>query len=174
MSNSMRLSLKSSTDVADARDMKRGHFLSWGESATNPPGAGCPILRAFCEGWDTTNLDTNRRLSHPLQRTQRMGHPPFRGASCRANTNRGLIEKSFLLRKPHTRSCLMLRNRKSRYVEANVGHPSVTQVSLSRGLAQARCDPSGRDWLLLHMRFAGSSATPHPARAPGADLRRGR
>src|ERR1700689_3888536 len=83
--------------------------------------AGCPILRAFCEGWDTTNLDTDRRVSHPLQRAQRtpdschaaldktacapfskerrmkfaepsklnrnpggMGHPPFRGASCRA------------------------------------------------------------------------------------------
>jgi hypothetical protein len=46
--------------------------------------AGCPILRAFCEGWDTTNLDIDRRLSHPLQRTQRMGHPPIRGASCRA------------------------------------------------------------------------------------------
>jgi len=41
-------------------------------------------LRAFCEGWDTTNLDTDRRVSHPLQRTQRMGHPPIRGASCRA------------------------------------------------------------------------------------------
>jgi hypothetical protein len=22
---------------------------------------GCPILRVLCEGWDTTNLDTNRR-----------------------------------------------------------------------------------------------------------------
>jgi hypothetical protein len=32
---------------------------------------GCPILRAFCEGWDTTNLDTDRRVSHPLPRAQR-------------------------------------------------------------------------------------------------------
>jgi hypothetical protein len=35
------------------------------------PIPGCPILRAFCEGWDTTNLDTDCRVSHPLQRTQR-------------------------------------------------------------------------------------------------------
>jgi hypothetical protein len=30
---------------------------------------GCPILRAFCEGWVTTNLNTNRRVSDPVQRT---------------------------------------------------------------------------------------------------------
>ena len=58
------------------------------------PTAGCPILRAVCEGWDTTNLDTDRRVSHPLQKPQRMGHPSFRGASCRAKQqwrlNRGL------------------------------------------------------------------------------------
>ena len=89
----------------------------------------CPILRAVCEGWDTTNLDTDGRVSHPLQRAQRtrisycaapamaacaaffkesrmrfvdptkpyrksgeMGHPAFRGVSCRANTNGDLIE----------------------------------------------------------------------------------
>src|ERR1700683_4016168 len=33
--------------------------------------AGGPILRAFGEGWGTTNLDTNRPVSHPLQRTHR-------------------------------------------------------------------------------------------------------
>jgi hypothetical protein len=44
--------------------------------------AGCPILCALCKGWDTMNLDTGRRVSHPLQRAQRMGHPPIRGASC--------------------------------------------------------------------------------------------
>jgi hypothetical protein len=59
-------------------------FLVLGRKCNQSPGAGCPILRAFCEGWDTTNLATDRRLSHPLRRTQRMGHPPFRGASCRA------------------------------------------------------------------------------------------
>ncbi len=32
---------------------------------------GCPILLVFCEGWDTTNLDTDRRVSHPLQSAQR-------------------------------------------------------------------------------------------------------
>jgi hypothetical protein len=48
------------------------------------PIPGCPILRAFCEGWDTTNLDTDGRASHPLQKAQRMGHPPFRGFSYRA------------------------------------------------------------------------------------------
>jgi len=40
-------------------------------SEDSPPTARCPILRAFCEGVDTTNLDTHRRVSHP----------PFRGAS---------------------------------------------------------------------------------------------
>jgi hypothetical protein len=44
-----------------------GHFLS--SAAQQIPG--CPILRAFCEGWDTTNLDTDRRVSHPLPRAQR-------------------------------------------------------------------------------------------------------
>jgi len=55
------------------------------------PISGCPILRVLCEGWDTTNLDTDGRVSHPLQRAQRMGHPPIRG----------LIENLFLIRKPH-------------------------------------------------------------------------
>jgi hypothetical protein len=39
------------------------------------------------------------------------------------NTNGGLIENLFLIRKPHTRSCLVLRNRKSGYARANLGHP---------------------------------------------------
>jgi hypothetical protein len=43
----------------------------------------------------TTNLDTDRRVSHPLQKPQRMGHPSFRGASCRAKhqwrLNPGLV-----------------------------------------------------------------------------------
>jgi hypothetical protein len=29
------------------------------------------VLRVLCEGRETTNLDTDRRVSHPLQRTQR-------------------------------------------------------------------------------------------------------
>ena len=117
LSNSMRLSLKSSTGVADPRDMKRGiscprQKCNKSPGAPSPrisceawwgqrPSCGFPhrkphtrpwlgsrsrksgVLRAFCEGWDTTNLDTDRRISHPLPRAQRMGHPPFRGASCR-------------------------------------------------------------------------------------------
>jgi hypothetical protein len=110
----MRLSLRSSTGVADPRG-----YLTSAESATNPRvphppgfpvrlgGVNEPhaaflkrkphtlpwlgprsrksgVLRAFGEGWDTTNLDTDLRVSHPLQRTQRMGHPSFRGASRRA------------------------------------------------------------------------------------------
>jgi hypothetical protein len=112
----VRFSVKSSTGVADPRDMKRG--ISCPRQRNKSPGAPSPrisckawwgqrtscgfpyrkphtlpwlgprsrksgVLRAFCEGWDTTNLDTDRRISHPLPRAQRMGHPPFRGASCR-------------------------------------------------------------------------------------------
>ena len=87
--NFMRLSLKSSTDVADPRDMKRGISCPRQKVQQIP---GCPILCAFRKGWDTTNLDTDRRVSHPLPRAQRMGHPPIRGASCVPNTNCGLIE----------------------------------------------------------------------------------
>jgi hypothetical protein len=29
------------------------------------PTSGCPILRVVCEGWDTTNLDAHRCVSHP-------------------------------------------------------------------------------------------------------------
>ena len=79
--NGLRLSLRSASGVADPRDMK------WGTSCPRQKVQqipGCPILRVFCEGWDTTNLDTDRRISHPLPRAQRMGHPPIRGASCRA------------------------------------------------------------------------------------------
>ena len=80
---SIRLSLKPSTGVADPRDMKRCISCPR-QKVQQIPGAGCPILRAFCEGWDTTNLDTDHRLSHPLPRAQRVGHPPIRGASCGA------------------------------------------------------------------------------------------
>jgi hypothetical protein len=58
----VRLSVKSSTGVADPRDMKRG--ISFPRQKVQPI-PGCPILRAFCEGWDTTNLDTDRRVSNP-------------------------------------------------------------------------------------------------------------
>jgi hypothetical protein len=42
----------------------------------------------------------------------------------------GVVElhAAFLKRKPHTRSCLMPRNRKSGYAGANVGHPFVTRL----------------------------------------------
>jgi hypothetical protein len=52
---------------------RKPHTLPWLGLRSRKSG----VLRAFCEGWDTTNLDTDRRVSHPLQRTQRMGHPFF-------------------------------------------------------------------------------------------------
>jgi hypothetical protein len=39
--------------VTDPRDMKRG--ISCPRQKVQPT-SGCPILRAFCEGWDTTAL----------------------------------------------------------------------------------------------------------------------
>ena len=41
---------------------------------------GCPILRAFCEGWDKQkvrgkSLGCRAVVSHPSQETRRMGHP---------------------------------------------------------------------------------------------------
>jgi len=77
----MTFPLKSSPGVADPGDVERGISCLRQEAQQIP---GCPILRAFCEEWDTTNHDTDRRVSHPLRRTQRMGHPPFRGASYHA------------------------------------------------------------------------------------------
>jgi hypothetical protein len=75
-----------------------GHFSS-GRKCNKSPGA--PSFALFCEGWDTTNLDTDRRVSHPLQRAQRMGHPPFVVLPAMQSTNGGFIENLFLIRKPH-------------------------------------------------------------------------
>jgi hypothetical protein len=128
--NSMRLSLKSSTGVADPRDMKRG--ISCPRQNVQPI-PGCPILRVFCEGWDTTNLDTDRRVSHPLQRTQRMGHPPFRGASCRAKHQPRLHREIVSSRKAAHANMAGAAYRKfgsprlfrPTYASANVGHPQL-------------------------------------------------
>jgi hypothetical protein len=76
---------------------RKPHTLPWLGPCSRKSG----VLRAFCEGWNTTNLDTDRRVSHPLQRAQRMGHPPIRDVSAVPNTNRRLIEDLFLIRKPH-------------------------------------------------------------------------
>ena len=57
------------------------------ESRTRCPVGNTGSFALFCEGWDTTNLDTDRRVSHPLQRTQRMGHPSFCRANYRAQQN---------------------------------------------------------------------------------------
>jgi hypothetical protein len=53
------------------------------------------VLRAFCEGWDNTNLDTDRRVSHPLQRKNaKDGAPLFRGASYRGQQKRCLVRSA--------------------------------------------------------------------------------
>jgi hypothetical protein len=108
-----------------------GHFLSSAERATNPrvPHPS----RAFCEGWDTKNPDTDRRLSHPLQRTQRMGHPPFRGASCRAKHQPRLHREIVSSRKAAHANMAGAAYRKfgsprlfrPTYASANVGHPQL-------------------------------------------------
>jgi hypothetical protein len=79
---------------------------------------GCPILRAFCEGWDTTNLDTDGRVSHPLQGAQRMGHPPFRGASCRAKHQPRLNRELVSYQKAAHASMVGPRSRKSGVLRA--------------------------------------------------------
>jgi hypothetical protein len=116
-----RCNLDSSRSTEASLALCRRSFHPYKPRVPGTP-AGCPILRVFCEGWDTTNLDTDRRVSHPLQRTQRMGHPPIRGASCRAK-HQPRLNRELVIRKPHTRSCLMLHNRKSGYAGANEGHP---------------------------------------------------
>ncbi len=67
--NLMRLSLK-----------RKPHTLLWLGPRSRKSGS----FALFAEGWDTTNLATERRVSHPLRRTQRMGHPTVRGATWRA------------------------------------------------------------------------------------------
>jgi hypothetical protein len=48
---------------------------------------------------------------------------PFVVLPAVANINHGLSEELFPIRKPHTRSRLVLRNRKSTHAGANVGAP---------------------------------------------------
>jgi hypothetical protein len=84
----------------------------WGCAAGNPGS-----FALFCEGWDTTNLDTDRRVSHPLQRTQRMGHPPFRGGS-RLAKHPGQLNRANSLSGSYQRRCLSRCGRRSRYAEA--------------------------------------------------------
>jgi hypothetical protein len=47
-------------NAAEQRDQDRLD-VPWWEVQQNP---GCPILRVFCEGWDTTNLDAHGRVSN--------------------------------------------------------------------------------------------------------------
>ena len=91
----MRRSLQSSTGAADPQDMKRGTSCPRQKVQQIP---GCPILRALCEGWEATNLDTGGRVSHPLQRTQRMGHP----SSTTRTDLWGLLFSTLLLLSPFT------------------------------------------------------------------------
>ena len=60
--------------------------------------SGCPILRAFCEGWDTTNLDTD--VAYPTLCKERKGWGTrlFAVLPAVPNINGGLIENLFLLR----------------------------------------------------------------------------
>jgi hypothetical protein len=55
-------------------------------------------------------------ISCPQQKVQQMpGTRPFVVLPAVPNTNRGLIENLFLLRKPHTRPLVVRRSRKSGY-----------------------------------------------------------
>jgi hypothetical protein len=58
---------------------------------------GCPILRAFCEGWDKRNVrgkgfGCRAVVSHPSQKARRMGHPNI---SPRAMENKWLRTSVF-------------------------------------------------------------------------------
>jgi hypothetical protein len=72
---------------------------------------GWPILRVFCEGWDTTNLDTDRRLSHPLQKRKGWGTRLFVVLHAVPNTNRGLFQNLFPLPVSYWRRDLIGRGR---------------------------------------------------------------
>ena len=104
-------SVKSSTGVADPRDMKRGISCPR-QKCNKSPGAPSPrisckawwgqrtscgfpyrkphtlpwlgprsrksgVLRAFCEGWDTTNLDTDSSRIPPFAKSAKDGAPAF-------------------------------------------------------------------------------------------------
>src|ERR1700689_1385962 len=62
------VSYQLTTGFADPRGHETGP--AW-KSCSLQRISGCPILRAFCEGWDSTNPRTDSRVSHPLPRTQR-------------------------------------------------------------------------------------------------------
>jgi hypothetical protein len=78
----MRLSLK------ESRTRCRG----WGRAVGNPGS-----FAFFAKGGITTNLDTGRRASHPLQERKGWGTRLFVVLPAVTNTNRGLIEHLFLL-----------------------------------------------------------------------------
>jgi hypothetical protein len=84
---------KSSTGVADPQDMKRGISCPRRKVQQIP---GCPILRAFCEGWDTTNLIPT--VAYPTLCKERKGWGTrlFVVLPAVPNTNRGLAENLFL------------------------------------------------------------------------------
>jgi hypothetical protein len=73
LANFMRLSLELSTALPT-----RGEWNGLRQEVQ--PTSGCPILRIL-RRVGSTNLDTKVRVSHPLQRTQRMGHPEIHGPS---------------------------------------------------------------------------------------------
>ena len=44
---------------------------------------GCPILCGLCKGWDTRRSVSRFVVSHPSQKTRRMGHPGICCTFCR-------------------------------------------------------------------------------------------
>jgi hypothetical protein len=161
LSNCMRLSLKSSTGVADPRGMKRGISCPRQKVQKIP---GCPIppdflyglvgstnfmrlslreSRTRCHGWGRAVGNPGSfalfakggiprisipTVAYPTLCKERKGWGTRRFVVLPAvtNTNRGLIEHLFLLRKPHTRPCLVLRNRKSGVRRGEPGAPSAS------------------------------------------------
>ena len=83
----MRLSVKLTIGFADPR----GHETGF-SNVIEQPNSGCPILRAFCEGWD--QQISTQAFAYPTLCKERKGWGTrlFVVLPAVPNTNRGLIE----------------------------------------------------------------------------------
>jgi hypothetical protein len=95
--------------------------LVFGTAGKHHEKAGGPILCVLCKGWDPRRSVSRFMVSHPSPKARRMGHPEICCTFCRGQEMSRFMPQwvgnagGRLCGKPHTRSCLRERSRKSGY-----------------------------------------------------------
>jgi hypothetical protein len=113
------------------------------ESATNPRVPGAPSFAHFAKGGiPRISLPT---VAYPTLCEERKGWGTrlFVVLPAAPNTNRGLIEKSFLLRKPHTRRWLGPRSWKSGVLRVFCEGWDTTNLNASRRVSNEQVQKRG-------------------------------